>query len=228
MAPDIPPVRESPRDSDRVSAGRPLRYEAFEGFDPAAGIEAVRVVLDEPSPLLNEFCCRVQDYRCRAFPPETRRVRSVRIEDRFIRDSIGYLPVSFLDDRARVALALPDRALGQPARLVRLSPETAVKQIINHSDLTKVDYRHLPEVVGGGEIYQKDEQRLVFLKHLDGRHTHIAFVKQTRNNEIFLTSFHKIRRSASELARATRGLAAIGRGSEDTSLPSFRPDNGAR
>lgn len=103
-----------------------------------------------------------------------------------------------------------------------------MKQAINHSDLTKPDYRRLPEVVGRGEVFRKDEQQLVFLQHLNGRHTYIAFAKQTRNNEIFLTSFHKIRRSESELARATRGLVEIGRESEDTSLPSFHPGGGAR
>lgn len=223
---DLPPVRAPPPGHDCSGEG-PFPYQAFESLDPAAGTEAVREVLDESGPFLDEFCRRVQDYRHRVFP-KAGRVRSVRIEDRVVRDRIGHLPVSFLSDRARRALALPSGAAVRPARLVRLSPETAVKQAINHSDLTKRDYRRLPEIVGRGSVFRKDEQQLVFLQHLDRRHTYVAFAKQTRNNEIFLTSFHKIRRTESELARATRGLVEIGRESEDTSLPSFHPGGGAR
>lgn len=191
-----------------AAPGRLLRRicEEIEGLDPGAGIAAVREVLDESSPLLDEFFRQVRYYRDRVFAG-VERVRSVRIEDQAVKDRIGDLPISFLGDRARHALPPLPGTKTKPARLVLLSPETAVKQLINHFDLTKRDYRCLPEVIEKGDVLRRDEHNLAFIHDMNDRHAYFAFIKQTRNNEIFLTSFHKIGRRDRD--RASRGLTSV-------------------
>lgn len=175
-----------------AAPGRLLRRicEEIEGLDPGAGIAAVREVLDEPSPLLDEFFRQCRDYRDRVFAG-VERVRSVRIEDQTVKDRIGCLPVSFLGDRARHALPPPPGTKTQPARLVLLSPETAVKQLINHPCLSVVDYRKLPGLPERGHMEVLGSRHLAFFRFFD-RYWHKAIVKQTSRNEIYLVSYHRI------------------------------------
>lgn len=134
---------------------------------------------------------------------EVETAASLRIEDQAVEDRIGYLPVSFLGDRGRGALPRPEGKV-EPARLVRLSPETAIEQLINHEDLAVDDYRLLPELIESGEMFEDEApNRILFFRRFNGGR-HKAVVEQTSNNELFLTSFHRPRRR--QLPEALRTL----------------------
>ena len=75
-------------------------------------------------------------------------------------------------------------------RLVWLSPETAVKQVIHHADLTAADYLLLPDLLEYGEVMAIDGRRISFFFDFGRRGLYRAIVKQTRTNELFLTTFH--------------------------------------
>lgn len=188
----LEPAGASASGQDRGRGLRRLDYEEIEGLDPAAGTEAVRKVLNEPSPALREFFRQVRAHREEVFPG-LEKVERLRIEDQAVKDRIGYVPVSFLGDRARDTLPPP---LGEvrPARLVRLSPETAVKQLIKHQNIDVDDYRLLPDLIELGEMFEdEDANCLMFFRRFNGK-WHKAVVKQTSNNELFLTTFHRLRR----------------------------------
>ena len=177
-------------------------YEEIENLDPAAGLEAVREILDESNPALVEFFREVRAYRGRVFS-EVETAASLRIEDQAVEDRIGDLPVSFLGDRGRGTLPRPEGKV-EPARLVRLSSETAIEQSIDHEDLAVDDYRLLPEWIESGEMFEdEDPNRILFFRRFNGRR-HKAVVEQTSNNELFLTSFHRPRRR--QLPEALRTL----------------------
>ena len=89
---------------------------------------------------------------------------------------------------------------------MRLSPESALKQVINHPDLTTGDYRLLPEVIRRGRMLREaDGRHLAFFLGIDHRHSYKAVVKRTSNNELFLTTFQKIRNT--DVPRAERRSA---------------------
>ena len=81
-----------------------------------------------------------------------------------------------------------------PTRVVVLSPETAVKQAAKHPEIGMSQYRLLPELIEKGEIFEcRKKHHLLFFHRFDDR-LYGAVVKQTRNNELFLTSFHDSQR----------------------------------
>ena len=152
---------------------------------------------------MDAFLARALAYCRRVFPTPVNRVDFVRIEDEADRRRIGGFPVSTLDDRARSALRPPPNDRWQPNRLVWLSAENGVKQVINHGDLTAADYRRLPEVIERGEMVREaDGRHLAFFLEIGPDYSYKAVVKQTANNEIFLTTFQKIRNE--DVPRAKR------------------------
>lgn len=173
----------------------PVAWEGLDEEVAAAGADydlargRVRSIVEGPT--LERFLRRVTDYRNRTYPAETKRVRKVRMKDEE-KARIGHLFVAALNDPAREALPPPTGLDSTPTRLVRLSPETAVKQVINHRDLTTADYRQIPDVIERGDFGpdpQKDGRVLVFLRTIDDRYAYKAVIKQTPNNEVFLLSF---------------------------------------
>ena len=166
-----------------------------------AGLAAAEATLRSllEGPVLPDFLAEVAVYRHRAFPAAVTRVLFVKIRDDAVKDRLGHFPVAILNDRAGMAPPLSRR----PAATVRLSPESAVKQVINHSDLRTEDYRRLPEVIRRGRMLREaDGRHLAFFREIDHRHSYKAVVKRTSNNEVFLTTFQKIRNS--DVARAER------------------------
>ena len=158
------------------------------------------------SPALNRYFGVVQDYRRRVLPHETK-VKEVDIEHDAVKDWIGQQSVGVVDDRFHNFLDPPSDAKFKRTRVVRLSPENAVKQVINHSDLRLRDYRRLPEVIRHGEIYQtKQPNRVVIYRNLGGR-VYRAIVKQTQNNELFLLSFRHVRRRELDAIRRRTGTS---------------------
>ena len=155
------------------------------------------------SPLLDDFHRQVADYGRRH--PEEAKAERVEIRDRTFRERLGDFWIALLGDRERRALPDPTGA-GRPTRLVRLSPDTALKQSARHPDLGAADYRLLPELIEHGEMaVNEDGTHLAFLRRFDG-HWYYAVVKQTRHDELFLKTFHKVKDR--DLARATRRSSA--------------------
>lgn len=159
------------------------------GAGPEAAETALRSLLEGPT--LADFLAEVTAYRRRAFPPTVERVTSVRIEDEAVRNRLGPVPIALLGGRRRGALPLPPGAETRSAGLVRLSPETAVKQVIAHSDLGVRHYRWIADLIAGGEMLVQDERRLVFFDEFDTDGLFRTVVKQTPNNELYLTTFHR-------------------------------------
>lgn len=187
-----------------VAPEDPIEEAAGADYDLAR--RRVRSIVEGPT--LDDFLRRVTDYRNRTYPPETKVVRQVKMRDED-RARIGHLLVGVLNRTARKALPLPMGLESTPTRLVRLSPETAVKQVINHRDLTTADYRQIPDVIEHGDPFLGRHCRLVFLRMINDDYIYKAVVKSAGNaNEVFLVSFHTIRR-AKDLPREKRGLEKV-------------------
>ena len=147
------------------------------------------------SPLLEGFHQRIVDYGRRH--PDEAKARRVEIRDRVFEERLGDFWIALLDERARRALKAPAGADLRPTLLVRLSPETALKQL-KHLDPEKherplrlSDYRRLPDVIENGEMLVEDANHLAFVHRIDDA-WYKAAVKQTRHNELFLTTFHRV------------------------------------
>ena len=162
---------------------------------------ALRALLEGPA--LIDFLAEVTAYRRRAFPATVTRVVFVKTRDDLLKGRIGHLPIAILEDGASATPEpLPNRRPG-PSRVVRLSAETAVKQVVNHPELTTEDHRRVPEVVRRGRMLREIGGRhLAFFLESDSRHSCKAVGKRTSNDEVFLTTFQKIRNS--DVRRAER------------------------
>lgn len=123
-----------------------------------------------------------------------------------VKAAIGQIPAAVLSVMARTALTPMPGLSAVPTRLVQLSAESAVKQVINHSDLTTADYRRLPDLIGHGAVSAfNDGRHLTVLREFDGV-LYLAVVKQTAVNELFLKSFHKIgKRDVPRALRRSKG-----------------------
>ena len=179
---------------------------AFDGRLDSAEETAWRATIRSTlhGPDLDRFLAETWAYRYRAFPPEATRVRLVGIADEAFKDRVGTLPVAFLGDGACHTLEWP--AASDLDRVVRLSPETAVKQHLHHSDLTVAEWRRVPEVIERGEVLRaKRRHHLVFFREFDGRRLYRALVKLTSNNELFLATFHRARPHDLRAARRQAG-----------------------
>lgn len=141
-------------------------------------------------PALEDFSTRVDAYR-RELPDENPLDRIV-IADPAVRRRLGQIPVAILTDDAHAALT-PVGSTIQPPRLVWMSPETAIKQLKHgrshlRRPLRPEHYRLLPEIVETGRFLAADERRLRFFRTFDRLYEAVG--KRTRNNELFLTTFH--------------------------------------
>ena len=199
-------VMRNPAGSDGAArnAGRrgTLLVEWIEGEIERAGLAAAEATLHSllEGPVLPDFLAEVAAYRRRAFPATVTRVLFVKIRNDAVKDRLGHLPVAILNDRAGTAPQVPPNGTPGPPCVVRLSPESAVEQVINHSDLTTGDYRRLPEVIRRGRMLREaDGRHLPFFRESDHRHSYKAVVEKT-SNEVFLTTFQKIRNSDSPRA----------------------------
>lgn len=160
--------------------------------DDASARAAVRSIVE--SPILDEFRARVAAYD-RDHPEARKGEGPVAIPQREIRDRIGEIPVGVLTRRARAALKRPTGAEFTPSRVVRLSAETALKQL-KHSDpglrrpLTNDHYRLLPEIIEHGEMcLVADHEMELFLK-VEGD-LYAVVLKQTEDDRIYLKTFHR-------------------------------------
>ena len=208
------PTPRPPRNARTLTNRRSgMRFEVDEGLDPAwasnpgkrraqilddhlnAKLEAADQELAQAavesivrSPMLGEHLRKAEDYRRLKLAEETH-VDGVRMP-RTIKDRIGHLWIGVANDRAHEKIPPPLDTKFKRTRVVRLSPENAVKQVINHRDLEPEDYRRLPEVIQHGEIYVEDERHLIFFRESGGS-LYQAVVKQTSNNQLYLKSFHR-------------------------------------
>lgn len=179
-------------------------FERVEHADPETARAIVHRALDERNPVLAEFFERVEAYR--EAGPAAPKALFVRIEDAAARAWIGNLPVAVLTKRARDSLRPPPAGMFPPARVARLSAESALKQVMHHGDLTLDDYRRLPEVIEqGAMIAEASGRHLAFFLEVDEHDRYKAAIKQTGNNEIFLTNFQRIHEK--DVPRARRRAA---------------------
>lgn len=173
--------------------------------DDARVRAAVRSIVE--GPILEEFCAQVAAYD-RAHPEARKGEGPVAIpqEDR---DRIGEIPVAVLGRRARAALKRKTRAESTPSRIVRLSAETALKQL-KHSDLglkrplTNEDYRLLPEIFEHGEVLSITDYELAFFREVDGE-LYATVVKRTEDARVYLKTFHRARDRDLHAARRRTG-----------------------
>lgn len=199
-----PPAAGAPPEMGRGPAALRALLERAENADPETARATVRRLLGEGSPVLPGFFERVEAYR-RAHPTVAKAL-FVRIEDAAAKAWIGDLPVGVLTEAARASLTLPPGGGFPPARVVRVSAESAVKQVMRHTDLTLDDYRRLPDVIEEGVMTAEPSGRhLVFFLDMDEHYRYKAAIKQTGNNELFLTNFQKVHEK--DVPRAKRRAA---------------------
>ena len=95
----------------------------------------------------------------------------------------------------------------RPSRVVALSPENAVEQAAKHVRIWISEYRLLPELTEKGETLESRKAHyLLFFRRFNGQ-LYEAVVKQTRNNELFLLSFHHAHRRNLAEARQRTGTS---------------------
>lgn len=82
--------------------------------------------------------------------------------------------------------------LNTPTELIKLSIDSMIKNIIEHSDLTYDDYLKLKEIVHTPDkIIQDRKNNLRMFKNIDNKLYEIV-IKTTKNkDENFLTTFHR-------------------------------------
>lgn len=212
--PDDPRSRASSPGSNRGQSLIEHLEERLRCADDARVRAAVRSIVE--SPILEEFRAEVAAYD-RDHPEARRGDGPVAIPQQEIRDRIGEIPVGVLGRRARSALKRPTGAESTPSPIVRLSAETALKQLARHPDITAEHYRRLPTLLEHGRFGVESDRRLVFYGKFQSR-WYRAVVKVTAyTNETYLTSYcranpaqvpESIRReTASEEGEAAHGGA---------------------
>ncbi len=190
------PVREPrPEAGGEARPGKSRWRALIHWLDQRIGTERdgqTRAVLHAvvAGPPLERFLEMVAAYRLRQFPPTVRWVKYVEIEDQRTKDRIGERPIGVISREGRAALAAAPGVECPTTRLVRLSAETAVKQAINHPDLTADHYRLLPSLIEGGYMVVEGGRNLIFYRRF-GRRWYKAVVKQTTRSELYLTTFRK-------------------------------------
>ena len=100
------------------------------------------------------------------------------------------------------------RQLQAPSPEVRLSPDTMLKQLRHHPELTAREYGRLPDLVRSGEAtFDADRRTVTFMQRLEGR-WYKAVVKRTAT-ALYLQTFHRLRETDRQraLRRAARGGA---------------------
>ena len=164
--------------------------EEAAGADYALARRRVRSIVGGPA--FDRFLRQVRDYRNRTYPPEAKRVHRVRMKDED-KARIGHLFVAALGDSARQVLPPPPGLGATPTRLVRLSPETAVKQVLHHGDLTPADYRRIPDLIEDERFQKTGDRKLAFFGYYDGQWRRAIVKQATSADELYLASYHKAR-----------------------------------
>lgn len=153
-------------------------------------------------PPLERFLEMVAAYRLRRFPRTLRRVKHVRISDPAVKSRIGEFPVAIVSCEARGALSPVLGVKSRPTRLVRLSAENAVKQVVNHPELVAAHYRMLPDLMEHGKVIASVDGRHITVLHEFAGASYLAVVKQTAANELYLKTLYKI--APQDIPRAVR------------------------
>lgn len=106
---------------------------------------------------------------------------------RFVNDPVGLMPVFTLPEEIA-------RTIGLQSRLVLLSEQTMQKQLLNHPELTLVDYRALAQLGQRPTLVVQDgAQTIALLLEADGSWRY-AVVKATATGKAaFLTSYRRAR-----------------------------------
>lgn len=107
----------------------------------------------------------------------------------------GDYPAAILPARMRALL-------GATAQTVRLSRETALKQLGRHGELSAGDYRRLQRILDAGDAWRQDARNLVFQLREDGRWYRVIVESAAGGAELFVTSYHRAR--ASQVPRGRR------------------------
>lgn len=174
----LDPARATNLDKHRSSALRDALNGRIAGWsaEPSTQRAAVQTVLG--SPILDGFLDEVRRFRHRH--PGANEV------PRRIKDRIGEMPVA-------VAGSTTLRALGlNPAHaVIRLSPDSALKELVRHPEIDAAIYRRLPDLIERAEpLPGKNARTLVYFAEINGR-LYRAAVKATRSHEIYLTTLHR-------------------------------------
>lgn len=214
------PVRELlPEAGGDVRPGKSRWRALIHWLDQRMGTERegqARAVLRAvvAGPPLERFLEMVVAYRLRQFPPTVQWVKYIRIADPAVRDRIGEFPAAVINCEARGALGPVLGAKSRPTRLVRLSAENAVKQVINHPELVAAHYRMLPDLMEHGKVIASvDGRHITVFREFAGA-SYLAVVKQTAANELYLKTFHKV---------GARDVPRLLRRSREAVVPSITP-----
>lgn len=113
-------------------------------------------------------------------------------------DAIGDLPVAFADRELAAYV-------GSKTQLVRMSAESAGKQLVRHPDIDAASYQSLDELLAMGEVLRKDARTIiVFGSDSSGAHLRAVLKRAGKNNnELFLTTFHRVDEGRRKKARET-------------------------
>jgi SPP1 gp7 family putative phage head morphogenesis protein len=162
-----------------------------DGIDPGFAYNVGRAAAENPGQVLAR--------KIDAAPPDIARaavadVVAGRAFERFVRRPDGVTPVGVLDERL-------GQAIGTTAQAVRLSADTAGKQLRHHPDLSAEDYRRIQAMIERGEAVRQGERHLVLTLTDQGR-PYLAVVKATQDGrELYLVSYHRARRHHVRRAR---------------------------
>ncbi|SMH35913.1 phage minor head protein [Maritimibacter sp. HL-12] len=97
----------------------------------------------------------------------------------------GTVPVAMLDETLR-------GIIGSDTAIVRISEQTALKQVSKHPEISPKDYVRLVELIEGGRVIRVDERNLAFLERTIDL-PWIAVIKRTvAGDELYLTTFYKL------------------------------------
>jgi Phage Mu protein F like protein len=104
------------------------------------------------------------------------------------------------------------KAIGSQRRVADMSPDTARKQLREHSELTAADYALVQETVSGATHRIKDGPRsFVFVRDIPGEPSHVLVVKATKSGQgLFVTSFRRLSREAAKRDRELQRLIMKG------------------
>ena len=161
---------------------------------PEAAEAALRALLEGPA--LTDFLAELTAYRHRAFPATVARVVFVKIRDDLLKERIGHLPIAIRDPGTAAEPAA--RTIAGRAALSRDRGETGRQP-------PRTDDRGLPPSAGGGPARTNaPRDRRAPSRVLPGERfpALLQGVKRTSNDEVFLTTFQKIRNS--DVRRAER------------------------
>ncbi|ROO28238.1 phage minor head protein [Salinisphaera orenii] len=184
----------------RVRTLREALAGKIETADQQLARESVKRVVD--SPALTQFLDEADAHKAVLARTADDIDEAAR---RRIIDGIGDLPVAYADRELA-------EHVGSQTQLVRMSAETAGKQLVTHADLVSGDYRNLDALLATGEVLRESAREVVVFGEIEGE-LYRAVLKRagTDNRELFLSTFHRAKakqhgkaREAMKRLRASR------------------------